>query len=178
MRLSHSCICTLTTYTEDIYQQSPEQRENNNRLKIIIIIIDMILVTLNQERFQQNDIPTRLNYLAAHFNQIQSLIMPGVTISPGIVGSSFESIAIDSSEQIVSLIRESRYYIEWIVPHLIDIDIDQAAVLVDVGRVLTWWLFDWEKIWTDTDSRSRGCPNCRQFVRTYLGDARIIPNEL
>jgi hypothetical protein len=114
----------------------------------------MNIVTLNQERFQQDDIPTRLNYLAGHFNQIQSLTMPGASISPGIVGSSFGSIAFDSSEQIVSLIRESRYYIEWIVPHLIDIDIDQAAELVDLGRILTRWLFDWEKIWTDTDSRN------------------------
>jgi hypothetical protein len=107
---------------------------------------------LNQERFQQDDIPTRLNYLAAHLNQIQLLTMPGTTILPGIVGSSVRSIAFDSSEQIVSLMRESRYYIEWIVPHLIDID--QAAELVDMGRVLTRWLFDWEKIWTDTDSRN------------------------
>lgn len=114
----------------------------------------MIIVTLNQECFQQNDIPTRLNYLAGHLNQIQSLAMPGATILPVIVGSFVGSIAFDSSAQIVSLIRESRYYIEWIVPHLIDIDIDQAAVLVDLGRVLTRWLFDWEKIWTDIDSRS------------------------
>lgn len=114
----------------------------------------MNIITLNQERFQQNDIPTRLNYLAAHLKQIQSLTMPGESISPGIVGSSVGSIAFDSSEQIVSLIRESRYYIEWIVPHLIDIDVDQAAKLVDMGRVLTRWLFDWEKIWTDTDSRN------------------------
>ncbi len=114
----------------------------------------MSIVTLNQERFQQNDIPTRLNYLAAHFNQIQSLAMPGATIDPDIASRPVGSIAFDSSEQIVSLMRESRYYIEWIVPHLIDIDIDQAAELVDLGRVLTRWLFDWEKIWTDTDSRS------------------------
>ncbi len=107
---------------------------------------------LNQERFQQGDIPTRLNYLAGHLNQIQLLTMPGATILPGIADSSVGSIAIDSSEQIVSLIRESRYYIEWIVPHLIDVD--QAAELVDMGRVLTRWLFDWEKIWTDTDSRN------------------------
>jgi hypothetical protein len=114
----------------------------------------MNIVTVNQERFQQDDIPTRLNYLAGHLNQIQSLIMPGATILPGIVASSVGSITIDLSEQIVSLIRESRYYIEWIVPHLIDVDIDQAAELVDLGRVLTRWLFDWEKIWTDTDSRN------------------------
>jgi hypothetical protein len=106
----------------------------------------MNIVTLNQERFQQDDIPTRLNYLAAHLNQIQSLAIAHE-------GSS-RSIAFDSSDKIVSLMRESRYYIEWIVPHLIDVDIDQAVELVDLGRVLTRWLFDWEKIWVDTDSRS------------------------
>jgi hypothetical protein len=109
---------------------------------------------LNQESFQQNDIPTGLHYLAAHLNQIQSLAIPRAINPAGTASSSVGSMAIDSSEQIVSLIRESRYYIEWIVPHLVDINIEQAVELVDVGRVLTRWLFDWEKIWTDTDCRN------------------------
>lgn len=109
---------------------------------------------VNQESFQQNDVPTQLQYLAAHLNQIQSLAKPGAINPAGTPSSSVGSIAIDSSEQIVNLMRESRYYIEWIVPHLIDIDIEQAIEITDLGRVLTRWLFDWEKIWTDTDSRN------------------------
>jgi hypothetical protein len=38
-------------------------------------------------------------------------------------------------------------------------DIDQAAELVDLGRVLTGWLFDKEKIWSNsTDNvETRDC---------------------
>lgn len=97
----------------------------------------MNTATLNQERFQQNDIHTRLNHLAAHLNQIQLL-----------------ALEEDSSLKIVSLIRESLYYIEWTVPHLVDIDIDQAAELVDLGRILARWQFNWEKIWADIEARA------------------------
>ena len=79
----------------------------------------MTIATLNQKHFQQNDIPTRLNHLAAHLSQIQSLAQ-----------------AFASEDKIVSLMRESLYYIEWTVPHVIDIDIDQAAQLVDLGRIV------------------------------------------
>jgi hypothetical protein len=50
--------------------------------------------------------------------------------------------------------RESRYYIEWIVPQFVDIDVDASAELVDLGRVLTRWLFNWEKIWVDAEERN------------------------
>jgi hypothetical membrane protein len=29
----------------------------------------------------------------------------------------------------------------------VDIDVDASAELVDLGRVFTRWLFNWEKIW-------------------------------
>jgi hypothetical protein len=98
----------------------------------------MNTVTLNQESFQLQDIPTRLNYLASHLDQIQLLVLTGT-----------------NSDEVVSLMRESRYYIEWIVTQFVDIDVDSSAELVDLGRVLTRWLFNWEKIWVDTDERTK-----------------------
>lgn len=97
----------------------------------------MTRATLNQERFQQNDIPTRLNHLAVNLAQVESLANTGT-----------------DEDKIVGLIHESRYYIEWTVPHIVDIDVDTAAELVDLGRVLTRWLFKWETIWTDTEART------------------------
>ncbi|MDF5718362.1 MAG: hypothetical protein PUP93_31975 [Rhizonema sp. NSF051] len=97
----------------------------------------MNTVTLNQERFQLQDIPTRLNDLATHLDQIRSLVLTDT-----------------DSDKIVSLMRESRYYIEWIVPQFVDIDVDSSAELVDLGRVLTRWLFNWEKIWVDNIERT------------------------
>ncbi|MEB3218062.1 MAG: hypothetical protein VKN72_17790 [Nostocales cyanobacterium 94392] len=94
-------------------------------------------VKLNQESFQQNNIPTRLNHLAAHLTQIQSLATNGT-----------------DEDKIVSLMRQSLYFIEWTVPHFIDIDIDveRSAELVDLGCILARWQFNWEKIWADTNS--------------------------
>jgi hypothetical protein len=65
-----------------------------------------------------------------------------------------QAVAVDSSDKIVRPMRESLYYIEWIVPHLVDIDIDQAAELVDLGRILARWQFNLEKISGDTIERT------------------------
>ncbi len=97
----------------------------------------MNTVTLNQERFQQNDIPTRLSFLANNLAQIQSLMIYGA-----------------DADQIASLMRESLYFIEWTVPHYLQMDVDRAAELVDVGRILAQWRFNWEKIWTDSEARA------------------------
>ncbi|BAY22428.1 hypothetical protein NIES2100_21910 [Calothrix sp. NIES-2100] len=97
----------------------------------------MNTVTLDRERFQQNDIPTRLNHLAAHLAQIQSFVTNGT-----------------GEDKIVSLMRESLYFIEWTVPHYIDTDVDRSAELVDLGRILAQWLFNWEKIWADIEKRT------------------------
>ncbi len=97
----------------------------------------MTLATLNQERFQQNDIPTRLSRLAAHLDQI------------GLLASD-----VTQGTVAATLTRESIYYIEWTVPHIVDKDIDQAAELVDLGRILARWLFKWETIWFNGEVRS------------------------
>lgn len=105
----------------------------------------MTIATLDRECFQQNDIPTRLNHLSVHLAQIQ-LLATNAT----------------DEDKIVSLIRESRYYIEWTVPHLVDIDVNSAAFLVDLGRILTRWLFNWETIRTDTKARCEVAQIARQ----------------
>jgi hypothetical protein len=88
---------------------------------------------LNQESFVRDSISIRLKNLAAHLNQI------GVQVSD-----------VTPATSTITLIRESLYFIEWTVPHLVDIDVDTAAALVDLGRTLTRWLFSWEKIRSDT----------------------------
>lgn len=93
-------------------------------------------LTLKQQNFINNDIPTRLQELGANLAEIQTLFT-------------------DTSQQqaILDLAKESRHYIEWTVPDMVKKDdIDQAAELVDLGRVLTRWLFDREKIWSETDN--------------------------
>ncbi|RAM53102.1 MAG: hypothetical protein C6Y22_03190 [Hapalosiphonaceae cyanobacterium JJU2] len=85
--------------------------------------------TKKQERFLQDDIPNRLGHLAANLARIKSF-----------------SDDVTHRDLVANLVKESRYFIEWTVPQM---DIDQAAELVELGRTLTRWLFNWEKIWSD-----------------------------
>ena len=91
----------------------------------------------NKEHFQQDNISTRLSHLAAHLTQIQSL-----TLNKG------------EENEIVSYMRQSLYFIEWTVPELAEIDIDKAAFLVDLGRTVTRWQHNWNKIHKSSDSRT------------------------
>ena len=92
-------------------------------------------LTLKQQSFVQDNIPMRLRNLAAHLVQIQSLLNDATLF-----------------DKAVSLIRESRYFIEWTAQEM---DIDDAAELVELGRALTRWLFNWEKIWSDATARMK-----------------------
>ncbi|MBG1265329.1 hypothetical protein [Nostoc sp. WHI] len=97
----------------------------------------MIEVTPEQQVFMQDDVTTRLHHLANHLSQIQSLW----------TGAS-------SQELILDLIKESRYFLEWTVPDMVKADdIDRACELVDLGRLLTRWLFHWDEIWFDAQQR-------------------------
>jgi hypothetical protein len=87
---------------------------------------------LNQEIFVHDSISIRLNKLAAHLNQI---------------GLQVSDVTPDAST--TTLIRESLYFIEWTVPNMVQVNVDQAAEIVDLGRTLTRWLFNFEKIRSD-----------------------------
>jgi hypothetical protein len=95
----------------------------------------MTNLTYLQENFVQHSVATRLSNLATHLTQIQSLLH-----DPALMNL------------VNDLIDESRYFIEWTVPEM---DIDQAAELVDLGRFLTRWLFDWEQIWSSAEVKNQ-----------------------
>ena len=110
-------------------------------------------LTLKQQNFTNNDIPTRLQELGANLAQIQTLF-----------------IDAEQQQAILNLAKESRHYIEWIVPDMVKKDdIDQAAELVDLGRVLTRWLFDREKIWSDStdnvETRTQASSQAQQWLQ-------------
>lgn len=88
---------------------------------------------LNQENFVRDSISIRLKNLAAHLNQI-----------------GLQVLDVTPATSTTTLIRESLYFIEWTVPSMVILDVDQAAELVDLGRILTRWLFNFEKIRSDS----------------------------
>ncbi|NJL81518.1 MAG: hypothetical protein HC836_39540 [Richelia sp. RM2_1_2] len=92
---------------------------------------------LDKEHFQQNDISTRLAHLAAHLTQIQSLTNNKAP-----------------KDKIARLMRQSLYFIEWTVPSLVEIDVDKAAELVDLGRTIARWQHNWNKICAEAKNDS------------------------
>lgn len=104
-----------------------------------------------QQNFIINDVPTRLHHLATNLSEIKSLF-----------------ISSSHQESILALIKESRYFIEWVVPDMVPIDVEQAAEIVDLQRVLTRWLSSWEKIWSDATEKTKAIQQTEEWRSRVL----------
>ena len=122
----------------------------------------MIEMTPRQQSFVRDDVPTRLHRLAAHLEQIHSLWTQA-----------------SSQELMLTLVKESRYFLEWTVPDMVKADdIDRAAELVDLGRLLTWWLFNWDAIWSDAEQKQSAAGQTQDWLRRVLEIADTEPESL
>ncbi|MEH2058410.1 MAG: hypothetical protein V7K97_20110 [Nostoc sp.] len=118
--------------------------------------------TLKQQSFVQNDIPTRLGHLAANLSQIKTLWLEG-----------------SHQDSIIQLVKESRYFIEWIVPDMVKADdIDRAAELVDLVRVLTRWLFKWDTIWSDATEKLSAAQQTENWLKRVVEISGRQPESL
>lgn len=118
--------------------------------------------TLKQQSFVQNDIPTRLGHLAANLSQIKTLWLEG-----------------SHQDLIIHLVKESRYFIEWIVPDMVEADdIDRAAELVDLVRVLTRWLFKWDTIWSDATEKLSAAEQTENWLKRVVEISGRQPESL
>lgn len=104
-----------------------------------------------QENFIINDVPTRLYHIATNLSEIKSLFMSN-----------------SHQESILALIQESKYFIEWVVPDMAPINIEQAAEIVDLQRVLTRWLSSWEKIWSDVTEKTKAIQQTDEWLSRVL----------
>jgi hypothetical protein len=122
----------------------------------------MIEMTPTQQIFMQDDVPTRLHHLAANLSQIQALWTQA-----------------SSQELILNLVKESRYFIEWTVPDMVKADdIERAAELVDLVRLLTRWLFNWDNIWSNVEQRQSAARQTQDWLRRVLEIAGKEPESL
>ncbi len=76
-------------------------------------------------------------------------------------------LATGHTDELVALhlIRESQYFIEWIVPTL-DLktdDISIATLLVDLQRQLSRWKLEWEKQWEEKEARENMATQAEQW---------------
>lgn len=122
----------------------------------------MIEPTPEQKIFMQDDVSTRLHHLANHLSQIQSLWTQN-----------------SSKDLMLPLVKESRYFIEWTVPDMVKADdIDRACELVDLVRLLTSWLFDWDNIWSNTQQKQAAAVTTLDWLRRVLEIADTEPELL
>lgn len=122
----------------------------------------MIEMTPKQKNFIQDDVPTRLHQLANHLSEIYALW----TGTP-------------SQELMLAFVNESRYFIEWTVPDMVKAnDIDRAAELVDLVRLLTRWIAHWDKIWSDEEQKRVAQGQTQDWLRRVLEIADTEPESL
>lgn len=88
-----------------------------------------------QQLFVQDDIATRLNKIANNLGAIKRE-------------------AKSNPDLTATLIRESLFFIEWTAPSLVQVDAEQATELVELGRTLAHWQYNWEKIRTKAPALS------------------------
>jgi hypothetical protein len=108
-------------------------------------------LSLNPQTSHKNDLLKHLHQLAENLARMQKLC----------TSESPQSLMLD-------LVKESRYFIEWTVPELVQLDIDIAAELVDLGRVFTRWLFNLDKIWSDDREKMQIAHQAEQWLKRVV----------
>jgi hypothetical protein len=111
-------------------------------------------LTSLQENFVKDSVTIRLIKLSAHLKLIQSLLIDSADINT-----------------VNQLIRESRFFTEWIGP---DIDIDNAYQLANLGRFLTRWLFNWEHSWNDTTAKNQIVQELSTWVDSVSNMSQLL----
>jgi hypothetical protein len=81
-----------------------------------------------------------------------------------------------TDEQIAQhLIRESQFFIEWIVLNLnLDTDLSLATELVDLQRLLSRWKLSWPEIWADESERQAIAALAQQWCHHLLHRGELL----
>jgi hypothetical protein len=88
-------------------------------------------------QYLQHDVLTQLGRLVENLAHINALAQAGIE----------EQCAQD-------LIRESQFFIEWVVPNLnLDTSLELATELVELQRQLSRWKLHWATLWSDPGDR-------------------------
>jgi hypothetical protein len=89
------------------------------------------------ELYLKSSQASQLHSLALNLARVQTLAQDGI-----------------DGATATHLIRESQFFIEWTVPTLdLEIEIDFAADLVDLQRLLGQWKFGWDEHWDNEQKR-------------------------
>lgn len=101
-----------------------------------------------QSRFMQDSLAVRLGGLAANLSRMKSF-----------AGHDANSAAVES------MVEESKYFIEWIVPEM---EVDKAAVLVEMQVELARWQRRWGEVWNDKKYRLQAAEQSGKWSQHVL----------
>jgi hypothetical protein len=92
-----------------------------------------------KRRYLKANHVAQLDILSLNLTHIQTLVQSG---------------AEGDGAAAKHLVRESQFFIEWIVPTMdLETDIDFAVELVDLQRLLSHWKIDWSEHWDSESHR-------------------------
>ena len=105
-------------------------------------------------QYLQHDVSTQLGRLVENLTQIKALAQAGTE----------EQLAQD-------LIRESQFFIEWIVPNLnLKTNMELATQLVELQRQLSRWKLHWSTLWSNPSNRLQIAVDAQEWTdRLQLG---------
>lgn len=72
---------------------------------------------------------------------------------------------------VKSLLRESRFFIEWVAPEM---ELEVAAELLELQRLLTRWLFGWDAIWQFETERQRMIALAKDWSDRLLARSGLV----
>ncbi|MGI0484281.1 hypothetical protein ACN4EK_02525 [Pantanalinema rosaneae CENA516] len=88
-------------------------------------------------QYLQHDVSTQLGRLVENLTQIKALAQAGT-----------------EEQSAQDLIRESQFFIEWIVPNLnLETTLELATQLVELQRQLSRWKLHWSTFWSNPSDR-------------------------
>jgi len=101
-----------------------------------------------RERYMRDELPVRLGGLAANLRRIKSF-----------------SASEASQAAVVSLIDESKMFIEWTAAQA---EVDTAEQLVELQVQLALWQLQWKTIWSDSLKRKQVAEQSAQWSDRVL----------
>jgi hypothetical protein len=105
-------------------------------------------------QYLQHDVSTQLGRLVENLAQIKALAQAGT-----------------EEQRAQDLIRESQFFVEWIVPNLnLDTSLELATELVELQRQLSRWKLHWSVLWSSPDDRLQVAVHVQEWSdRLQLG---------
>jgi hypothetical protein len=107
-----------------------------------------------RDRYQQDDLATRLGGLAANLARVSSF-----------------SKNVANNDAVYGLLEESKYFIEWSAG---EADTDVAVQLVELQLLLARWQCTWASIWSDAARREDLARQARLWSDKVLDVSGIL----